>query len=249
LKLRGLIASATIVGGGTALAAALIWTLLNVPESNVIALSLSTALSIATVVVLGVTLGFTTAMATTMSVGVALRRAVAAVPAFVAGLAAFALLWWITGRADAWSQATRGEIDATFFRYAGTPGTAPVHLVAMATFWLVRWAVGLSIVAGGTAAVAVHGTRSFGRGLRLSLRPWLLAVTAAAALLCWRVLWHAAFWRPASLPASSVEIAFAAAKLTILYALAAFVAAFVLRRYAFAAERLSAPRPATTVPL
>jgi hypothetical protein len=249
LKLRGLIASAAVVGGGTALAAALFWTLLNVPESNVAALTISAALVLAIVLVIGVTVGFTTALAMTLSVGAALRRALAAVPAFVAGLAAFGILWWVTGRADAWWQATRGEIDATFFRYAGTPGTAPVHMLARAIFWLVRWAVGLSIVAAVTAVVALHGTRSFARGLRLSLRPWLLAVTAAAALLCWRVLWHVAFWRPAALPASSVEIAFAAAKLAILYALAALIAAFVLRRYAFAAERLSAPRPATSVPV
>jgi hypothetical protein len=94
------------------------------------------------------------AFAQDVSPGVGVRRTLAALPSFVAGLAVFAILWWLTGFADGWWRAHHGAVDALFLRYLGATRTQPVHQAAFRATWLVRWVLGLSIVAGLTAAGA-----------------------------------------------------------------------------------------------
>jgi hypothetical protein len=252
MSVRDFVASAAVVAGGGALAAALFWSLLNVPESNVLALVLSAMLVFAIVITVGLTVGLTVALGADAPFAAAVRRSFAALPAFLVGLLVFAVLWWLTGRADAWWQATRGEIDATFLRYGGTPGTAPLHTAATSMLWFVRWAIGLSLVAALTSTAAARGLASVGRGLRLSFTPWLLGATALGVLLVTQVLWRLAYWRPARLPASNAEILFAGAKLALLYVLFVAAVAAILRLFARAAGRVNeppaVPRRATTVP-
>lgn len=231
--------SAATLAVGYALGAALLWALLNVPESNALALTLSAVLLLLVAVTVGVTTASAMAFAQDVSPGVGVRRTLAALPSFVAGLAVFAILWWLTGFADGWWRAHHGAVDALFLRYLGATRTQPVHQAAFRATWLVRWVLGLSIVAGLTAAGAQGGMRLAGSGLRLSVRLAPLAAAAVGILVVSEGLWRIVVWRPKSLPPNWAEPTFATAKLIVLYALTVAIAAAVLRVYGRAAVRMS----------
>ncbi len=101
----------TWVAVGHAVAAALFWAFLNVPESSVPMLALSALTLAACALVAGLT--ETTAIrAAAGGVGwrAALFHGVRRWPAFLVGLALFLAAWWLTGRVFGWHQAHRGEI-------------------------------------------------------------------------------------------------------------------------------------------
>jgi hypothetical protein len=226
--LRAMAALAT----GSAMAALLFWALVNVPESNVFMLGLSALLVVLVLATAGVTIAVAAAFGRGSSVRSATRGAIAALPGFVAGLAVFTLLWWITGAIDGWWRAHQGEVDALFLRYVGWTGTAPLHRVVYWLLWLARWAVGLSGVLALTAAASLHGPRGWLRGLTGSLRAVPMTAAAAAVVIVGEGLWRLAVWRPGSLPATWVEPAFAVTKLVVLYGIAVAIAASVVGVYA-----------------
>ena len=225
--------AALAVGGG--LTAALWWGLLNVPESNVAALILSTTLAVLVVVCAGVTTGLAAAFGQGLSSGQASRRALAACPLFVASLAVFMALWWLTGTADGWWREHQGEVDALFLRYPGITQTQWLHRAMVWAIWLVRWGLGLSVVLAITVVATLRSNRFALAGLRLSVRWRLLAATAVGLLVVTQLLWRLAYWRPAALPANWIEVLFAVVKLGALSLLSLAIAAAVLRIYGRAA--------------
>jgi hypothetical protein len=220
--------SAAMLGGGGIIAAALFWSLLNVPESNVAALALSALLTLLILGTIGASCGMVAGISSGRSLTDAARRAVAALPNFVVGVVLFAALWWATRSIENWWAAHRGEIDAVFLRYLGLTRTAPLHMTFAWVTWLIRWALGLSLVAGSVAAGVHGGLTSLGRGLRGGVRAGSLAVAVAAVLLIGEGLWRLAYWRPAGLSPTWVEPTFAAVKLAVLYGLAVVVVTFAL---------------------
>jgi hypothetical protein len=243
---RAIAKAAAVLAVGYAITLGLFWALLNVPESSVPALALSAALAL----LVAVAAGLTTASAATLVAGAAFsppasreigRRALRALPGFLAGLMIFAALWWITGSADDWWRAHRGEVDALFLRYLGTGRTALVHEGVSQTTWLVRWALGLSAVAGLVAAGTIGGTRAAARGLRAAVRIVPLLVTAIAALVVGKGLSRLVYWRPKAIPPNWIEAAFVAIKLSVLYLLAIVMAAIVLAAFQRAISRHAFP--------
>jgi hypothetical protein len=105
---------------------------------------------------------------------------------------------------------------------------------------MVRWAVGLSVI----AAFVASGWRGMG-ALTSSLRTAVgLAPLAAMTLAVVTVaegLWRVAAWRPQWLPPSAVEVMFAAVKLGLLYSVFVLIAAAVLEVHRRASRRTLNP--------
>jgi len=223
--------SALALAVGFSVAAGFFWALLNVPESNVMALALSAALVVLTAVAAGLGISLAVADAQRLPLRAGLSRAVSALPAFGVGLVAFAFLWWLTGRADTWWRVHTGEVDAVFLRYVGTSRTAFLHWAVFSLIWFVRWGMGISLVVALVAAGTAHGARGIGAGLRRAARPLQLVVATIAALAVAQGLWRLVYWRPAGLPATQTEVVFATLKLGVLLALAALLGAVVVAVY------------------
>ena len=221
--------SATTMAVGYAAAAGLTWTLLNIPESNVLALGASALCVVLVAVTAGLATAGAAALAREGSLWSVARRAVSGLPGFFVGLGLFAALWWITGRAEDWWSAHRGEIDAVSLRYLGATQTAPLHAAVGWAIWIVRWALGLSVVVGPTVAGTERGLSGLGSGLRLAVRLVPIAAETAGVLIVSGGLWRLVYWRPEGLPATNAEVAFAVAKLGLLYLGSIAIAALVVR--------------------
>jgi len=229
--MRAMLGAAAVLAAGYALGGALLWGLLNVPESNALALTLSAVL----VVLAAMTVGVTTALAAAVSLEAGrqawTRRVLASLPALAIGLALFALLWWLTGAAATWWGRHAGEVDALMISRTGLTRTSPLHGAVAWALWFVRWVVGLSAIGALAVASIDRGPGAVGIGLRLALRAVPLAAATAGALLVSQGLWRSIDWAPASLPANWAEPLFVGTKLAVLYALAALIVAGVLRVY------------------
>ena len=220
---------------GYAVAAALFWTLLNVPESNVLALTVSAALGLAVLATVGATTAATAAVTDGASAGNATRRSVSALPAFIVGLAIMGALWWLTGAISGWWLAHRGETDALFIRYMNVTRTRALHDAVALALWTVRWVVGLSTVAALVTTAAVRPAAGLRGGIRNAVAVTSLATTLVIAGLLARA-WPIVYWRPARL-APWLEPTFVSLKLALLYAAASAVVASgiaVMRRVAAA---------------
>jgi hypothetical protein len=234
---RSIAAATGVLAVGYAITVALFWALLNVPESSVMALALSALLVFLVVAAAGVTTSAATALIAGTSPRQISRRAIRALPGFLAGLVVFAFLWWITGAADEWWRAHTGEVDAVFLRHLGTGRTGLLHAGVFQATWLVRWALGLSVVAGLAVACTIEGLRAARHGLRAAVRFVPLMATAIAALIAGKGLWKLVDWRPSAIPANWMEVAFVAIKLSVLYLLAIAMTAIVLATFQRAISR------------
>jgi hypothetical protein len=239
-----LLRSASTLGVGYAVGVALLWALVNVPESNLFALALSAALVLLIVLTAGVTTAVASGLSQQATIIAAVRRAAAALPGFVGGLVVFAILWWLTASADIWWGGHRGEIDAVVLRYLGATRTGWFHEAVAWVIWLVRWVLGLSVIAG--LVTALGGARGVSSGLRVSVRLAPLAAVTLGVVAVSEGLWRLAYWRPAGLPPNWAEPVFAVTKCAVLYALTAVVAALVLEVYRPAARGAVATEPPAT---
>ena len=209
----------------------LYWLLLQIPESNAWMIASSLLVLLAAVWLAGLV-----EMAALLALGAdgpmrnamapALRRAwLIVLPA-----ALFAAVWWLTGEAAAWHARYRGQIDAEVIAQTGWTRTAWLHAAADWIAVVARWVFGTSLAAALAAALAREGWRGLHpRWARRGLRWRPLAATAAAMAIGVELPWRAALWRPAFLPPNWIEAAFAAIKLLVLFAVAQFAWALVLR--------------------
>jgi len=218
------------LAAGYAVAAGCFWGLVNVPESNVLALMLSAALALATLTTAGVATAAAAAIGDGVGGSDGTRRAIGALPGFAVGLGAFAVLWWVTGSADTWWRANRGQIDATLIRYANITRTRALHQAVFWATWIVRWIVGLSVVAALVTTSTVGGMRAIPSAFRHAVRGWSLASAAVAVWVVWGGLWRVVYWRPAAMT-PWIEPTFVAVKLAGLYLAAMVVVAGTLVAY------------------
>jgi hypothetical protein len=231
------IRSLLVLLAGSVLVAAAYWSLLNVPESNVLALLLSALLVVVIVALAGATVTLASAESSGVTTAHSVRQSIGAMPLFTAGVVLFAVLWYATTSFDGWWSAHRGEVDALVLRYTGWTDTAAMHATVEWSSWLLRWVVGLSVILGLAVAATAARERAVASGLRLSLKAIPLLAVTTAVLFVSQALWRVAPWRPENLPPTSAEVYFAAAKLGVLYLLALIAAAAVITVYRHTAER------------
>lgn len=205
---------------GHAAMAGLFWGLLNVPESNAAMLALS-AVAVFVLIVVGALVEGTAGawLLPGRTFREALRAGLGSAPALVAALVLFGAFWWLGSLIDGWHEARRGQIDAWLIATFNTPdATWPHRLLDVAVF-LVRGVLGVSL------ALALFFARlegGFGAMLRLA---WLRAglsrdqvmLVAIAMTLFIALPWQFTYWRPADLPLTWVQPAFAAGKLALIF--------------------------------
>jgi hypothetical protein len=247
IRPAGLAAITSWLLAGHGLAAGATWGLLLIPESNIAMLLLSLLTAIVIVILVGLvettallawtdrsTRGLAGWRARLLDAG---RR----LPAFLAGLTAFALLWWLTARIDSWWTLHRGEIDAWLLvTFAWTDAT-PLHAVVGWITWSIRYVLGLSIA----LSLVLRGIRALNRPdwLLDALGPIRLAAIAICLLVLVMLPWQVAEWRPARLPATWVEAMFVVAKLGAIALVAHVGWALVL----LTAARTQSERQSTSV--
>jgi len=219
-----LVAGHLLVGG-------LYWLLIQVPESNAWMLVASLVIALAALVMTGV-IEVTAILAWTASepMGVALKTALLRAWLGVLPLAVFGCVWWLTGAADDWLARHAGQIDAWIIAKTGWTKTAALHTSLVWVSAFVRYGIGTSLAVALLAALARQGPRGatsswLRRGL--AWKP-LVIITAVLFVGVW-LPWQAVSWRPASLPPTWVQPAFATVKLGVLYLVGNLAWAVVLR--------------------
>jgi len=219
-----LVAGHTLVGG-------LYWLLLQVPESNAWMLASSLLIVLAALMMTGVVEETAIlASASNEPMGLALRTALPRAWLVVLPLAVIGCVWWLTGTAQGWLARHAGEIDAWIIAKLGWTKTASLHTSLAWVLAFVRYGVGTSMAVALLASVAR-------RGLRGVTLPWLrhglawkpLAIIAAVLFVGVWLPWQAVYWRPASLPPTWVQPAFATVKLGVIYLVGNLAWAVVLR--------------------
>ncbi|MCL4846343.1 MAG: hypothetical protein KJ066_07410 [Acidobacteria bacterium] len=208
------------LAAGHAAAAALYWALINVPETNAMMLALSALLFIAIVCVAAVVnLTALASLASREGPWRHVRSSLPRVPWFLAALLVFWAFSGVAGRLDAWHAATRGELDAWLIARFDLTTSGWLHAAVGWAAWILRWGFGVSLAVA-LAATPLAVPRSW-RGWPLRGLDWRALGLTAVSLwgLAW-LPWQAADWRPASLPPTWVEVAFAAGKLAAIYAVA-----------------------------
>jgi hypothetical protein len=208
---------------GHAVLGGLFWTLLQVPESTVFTVALSVLLAVMLLVATGwvevaAQLSWTESEAPARRI----RRAAAAVPAFLVSLALFALVFWLTARAGQWLIVHRGEIDAWLIAGPGIVKSSPIHAALGWVLWFVRYGLGLSVALTLLGQLTVAGVCSIAQPAWLcaALRPRRLALVALSIFVFVWLPWQAVYWRPGFLPPTWFEPAFVAVKLLVFYLVA-----------------------------
>lgn len=197
---------------------AIFWGLLQVPESSVWTLALSSLLVVTLVVLAaGLHAGASAAWRPGISVGEALAGGSRRLHATVLAAAVFGLLWWATAAVLAWHGNVAGQIDALYIARTGRSNTGWIH---GAMFWIVmfaRWTIGLTLAVSLLAALVGADGRQRGAAgwLRAALVPrrWLTLTFWLVLLIA--VPWQFVSWRPARL-SLGLEPWFVAAKLGLI---------------------------------
>jgi hypothetical protein len=219
---------------GHAFLGLLYWLLLQIPESNVFMLVSSVAVAIAMVFWAGAVqaaalFGWQDGATPAGVTGAALRRAAWIVPPLVV----FAVIWIATDYAYQWLSAYRGEIDAWFIAKGGWTNMEWLHTTLGWVVWFVRFGCGVSLGAALLAGLMKAGARTVASVSWLARAfDWKnLALTTIVLFVGWWLPWRFVVgWRPASLPVSWVQPAFASLKLGLVFVVMNAAWAFLLRR-------------------
>ena len=207
---------------GSALTAAVYWTLLSTPESTILALITSAVLLVAALVSMGVTVNGAILMwshgPSRSALGRALWRAPAVVPAALIVVA----IWWLVSQAETWVALRNGQISAWFIARFGWADVSWLFTsIRYGAMWL-RWVIA-ALLAVWLMATLVHGVKFRLSVMRVALASLWFAVLIA---LPWAYLVP---WRPAWLPPTAAELAFSIVKLSIAATLAAAGTALIIR--------------------
>ena len=206
-----------------ALAGAALVGFLYTPEANVLSLGVSTLL----IVVAGVLLLLSSAAAAHglvhgitpwSSVSAAARH----LPLMLVVLVVLGVLCGGAGWFESWVVSHAGEVDAAAMVAGDVTRTGWAHSGVHWIVVLVQWILVPAWFATALAWIAARDNRDVLtlKWLPAGLHWQVLVVTlVVVALFVW-VPWRYVYWRPRFLPASSVEVVFAGAKLLLLYLLA-----------------------------
>jgi hypothetical protein len=197
----------------------LYWALLNVPESNVLALATSALLAL--VIVVGAGIVEVTGLLWLRPEWrwrAALARSLRVLPAFILALLLWCVVNWIVGAIETRYEARTGELDAWLIAKFNWTRTAWLHRLIPLLFAAVRYVIGFSL------AVSLVAFAAAGRFIDVLRLRWLLRalspgqlviIGVAVAGLMW-LPWNYVYWRPEAIPANRAELLFIGAKLAAL---------------------------------
>ena len=219
-----------LVGAG--ITAGLYWTFLNTPESTVWALAASAVLVLLALVAAAVTINVVIEIWSHGPSPAGLRRAVGALPSAIPAVIIVLALWWLTMAVERWVAMRSGQISAVFIARFGIADVSwlfsGIRFIAVWCRWVVAALLACSLMAGflsvGWAALRQPAW------LRRALNPRAIIVATvtfvALVVLPWMYLVP---WRPVGLPATSAELAFITAKLSLSALLFALGTAIIIR--------------------
>lgn len=218
---------------GTALTAGAYWSFLITPESTAWTLAASALLAITAAFLAGVTIG---GAIIGWQQGVSsshLRAALAGVPAAIPAAVVAAAIWWLVGSATDRLAIYSGPINAWFIAAFGWDDMSwlfrGIGWLAAWLQWVVAPMLAVSLMAGVLAVGwrALAGTTWIAR----ALAPWPLGIATVVFAALVAAPWlYLTPWRPAGLPATSIELAFIIAKLSATALLMAIGVALMIRQ-------------------
>jgi hypothetical protein len=216
---------------GHAAAAGLFWALLQVPESSSLMLGVSGTLAVLALLAAVWTVGGAlAAWRPETSPGGAMARGLSQLVAVVLGALVFALVWWLTEKADIWHAQYGGQLDAWIIARTGKSETARLHSAIFWLLWFLRWGLGLTIALSLAAWVVRDGVRALAsaRWLSSALNPlrWLMVTALVGVGIA--LPWHHIYWRPEKISIGA-EPFFVTVKLTLLTLIVAVAWALALR--------------------
>lgn len=229
------------IGFLDALAGAAALGFLYVPESNALMLVLSAVLLLVAAVLLMVSstsaaVGLVHQRAPWRCIGQAIRR----LPLVLVGIVVVGLLCAGAGGFESWWLSRAGEIDAAAIAAGDVTQTRWLHTAVRWAVIVVQWILAPAWLAASLAWAAGYERRDVLslKWLAAGLHWRLLLVTAAGIVVLVWLPWGYVYWRPRGLPASSLELVFAGAKLATIYGLSQVAWALALWT---AARRVPAP--------
>jgi len=218
---------------GAALTGGAYWSFLITPESTIWMLIVSALLLLTTGSLAGLTLGGAIVGWRDGVSSALLRTSVATVPAAIPAALLVGAVWWLTGAVTDRITINSGPINAWFI---ATLGWDDVAWLFTGIDWLASW---LKWVVAPLLGLAMMGRIIRGGWRELPgvtwLRHGLAPINLAVATLCFAafvaVPWiYLAPWRPASLPATTLELVFIIAKLSVTAVLMATGTALIIRQ-------------------
>lgn len=232
--MRLLLATLWILIGG-ALTAGVYWGFLITPESTVWMLLVSALLAVLALAVAGLTAAGAIAIWSHGFSISAARSALRSIPAVVPAAAIVWLVWWSTGRAEAWVTLRSGSINAWFIAQLGWDDVrwifTTVHFIVLWCRWVLAAMLALSLMTGFVTIGWTSMRQRTWLQRALSPRALVLATLAFVALigLPWTYLLP---WRPPNLPPTSIEYVFIVTKLSVSAILFAIGAALIVKEAA-----------------
>ncbi|MSO61231.1 MAG: hypothetical protein EXQ50_03930 [Acidobacteria bacterium] len=218
---------------GAALTGGAYWSFLITPESTIWSLAVSallllTTLFLAALTISGAIVGWRDGISTSH-----VRAAVVGVPAVIPAALIVALLWWLAGSATDRVTIYSGPINAWFIAAFGWDD---VSWLFIGVTWLARWLtwvvapmLAISLMAG----IATAGWRALAgvAWITRALAPFQIGTATVIFAVLVAAPWvYLAPWRPGTLPATSVELIFIIAKLSVTAVLMAIGVALLIRQ-------------------
>lgn len=218
---------------GAALTGAAYWTFLITPESTASALALSALLLLVSFFLLAMTLSGAILGWSRGPSAQLFRSAVTSASPIVPAALIFGAIWWLVGSVTDQVTIYSGQINAWFI---ATLGWDDISLLFRAINWVaiwLKWVVASMLALSLMSAVITSGWRALAglTWIRHALSPPRLGLaTLSFGILVaapWRYL---APWRPDGLPATAIEMAFIAGKLSLTALLMAIGTSLMIRQ-------------------
>jgi hypothetical protein len=227
---------------GSALTASLYWLFLITPESTIWTLIASALLALAALATAGLTASGAIAMWSYGASREGIGRAVRAIPAAIpAALIVFGAAW-VAAQTQTWIAMRGGAINAWFIARFGWDDVTWLFNGIRYTILWVQWVLAALLAVSLIAAVVVSGWPAVGRAAWLgrALRPRTLVMVTLWSVVLIALPWmYLVPWRPKQLPASSLELTFIVAKLSVAAIALAIGAALIARASVSSADSAS----------
>jgi hypothetical protein len=222
-----------LIGG--ALSAGAYWAFLNTPESTVWTLIASAVVTVVFLGLLGATITGALAVWVNGLARASITSAVRPIPSIVPAFAIAAMMWWLFARIDTWVAMRSGQISAWFIAQLGWADVSWLFTAIRYIGLWFRWIVAALLAVSMMSGIMTIGLRALTQPawLRRALRPRALVLATVWFVTFIAAPWsYLVPWRPAQLPATSVELFFIIAKLSLSAILFAIGAALIIREAA-----------------